>query len=65
MMIFRYACMCGGRVDDFTVFAVIRYQDTDGVYIDRYVNRGKTKLTSIYLSYNEFNKYYQFGLWTC
>lgn len=64
-MIFRYACLCGSKVDEFTIFAVVRYQDTDGVFIDRYCKLGKLKLTSIYCTYEEFNKYYQFGLWTC
>ena len=62
-MIFRFACTYGGKVDDFTIFAVVRYQDTDGVYIDRFIKKGDTKLTSIYMTYDEFNKFYQYGLW--
>ena len=62
-MIFRFACTYGNKIDDFTIFAVVRYQDTDGVYIDRYIKKGDTKLTSIYMTYDEFNKFYQYGLW--
>lgn len=64
-MIFRYACLVNNEVTEYSVFAVVCYQDTDGVFIDRYVNKGKTKLTSIYMPYEEFNKYYQYGLWVC
>ena len=63
-MIFRFACILGGRVDDFTIFAVVRYQDTDGVFIDRYCKKGKCKMTSVYMTYPEFSRYYSYGLWT-
>ena len=62
-MIFKFASLLNNKVDNFTIFAVVRYMDTEGVFIDRYCNCGKTKMTSHYMPYSEFNTYYTYGLW--
>lgn len=62
-MIFKFCCNYGDVIDDFSIFAVIRYQDKEGVFIDIYCKKGKCKMTSVYMPYNEFNHYYDFGLW--
>ena len=62
-MIFKFASIINNKIDNLTIFAVVRHMDNEGVYIDRYCNCGRTKMTSHYMPYEEFNRYYNYGLW--
>lgn len=75
-MIFKFACLHNieyrneqGELiqdyvaDEWTVFAIVTKQNSEGVWIDRYIKYGKIHLCPAFLTYHEFNRYFSFGLW--